>query len=215
MKPSFCYHLLMLVGTLLLTTPAQASATSCEGKVLTVFGDSLVAGFGLAPGEDFPSALGENVKDRFPGLKINNAGVSGDTTTGGLARLDWSLGEEVSAVLLELGANDALRGISPEISQKNLEAMIVRLKERDIEVMLAGMLAPPNLGEEYGSAFNGMYKKLADKHNLVLYPFFLDGVAGNPALNLPDGIHPTAEGIQLIVKNIRPKIDEFLSSVCN
>ena len=205
----------MLVGTLLLTTPAQASATSCEGKVLTVFGDSLVAGFGLAPGEDFPSALGENVKDRFPGLKINNAGVSGDTTTGGLARLDWSLGEEVSAVLLELGANDALRGISPEISQKNLEAMIVRLKERDIEVMLAGMLAPPNLGEEYGSAFNGMYKKLADKHNLVLYPFFLDGVAGNPTLNLPDGIHPTAEGIQLIVKNIRPKIDEFLSSVCN
>ncbi|MEO1140795.1 MAG: arylesterase [Pseudomonadota bacterium] len=205
----------MLVGTLLLTTPAQASATSCEGKVLTVFGDSLVAGFGLAPGEDFPSALGENVKDRFPGLKINNAGVSGDTTTGGLARLDWSLGEEVSAVLLELGANDALRGISPEISQKNLDAMIVRLKERDIEVMLAGMLAPPNLGEEYGSAFNGMYKKLADKHNLVLYPFFLDGVAGNPTLNLPDGIHPTAEGIQLIVKNIRPKIDEFLSSVCN
>ena len=205
----------MLVGTLLLTAPAQASTASCEGKVLTVFGDSLVAGFGLAPGEDFPAALGENIKDHFPGLQVNNAGVSGDTTTGGLARLDWSLGEEVSAVLLELGANDALRGISPEISQKNLEAMIVRLKERDIEVMLAGMLAPPNLGEEYGSAFNGMYKKLADKHDLVLYPFFLDGVAGNPTLNLPDGIHPTAEGIQLIVKNIRPKIDEFLSSVCN
>ena len=205
----------MLLGVLLAIAPAQASTTSCEGKVLTVFGDSLVAGFGLAPGEDFPAALGENVKDRFPGLQVNNAGVSGDTTTGGLARLDWSLGEEVSAVLLELGANDALRGISPDISQKNLEAMIVRLKERGIKIMLAGMLAPPNLGEEYGSAFNSMYKKLAEEYSLVLYPFFLDGVAGNPALNLPDGIHPTAEGIQLIVKNIRPKIDEFLSSVCS
>lgn len=215
MKPSFCYHLLMLLGALLFTTPVYASTTSCDGKVLTVFGDSLVAGFGLAPGEDFPAALNENIKDHFPGLQINNAGVSGDTTTAGLARLDWSLGEEVSAVLLELGANDALRGISPEISQKNLEAIIIRLKERDIKVMLAGMLAPPNLGAEYGTAFNGIYKNLADKHELVLYPFFLEGVAGNTALNLSDGIHPTAEGIRLIVKNIRPKIDEFLSSVCS
>ena len=177
-------------------------------------GDSLVAGYGLAPGQSFPEQLSDMLASSGSKLEIVNAGVSGDTTAGGLSRLDWSVGNDTSAVLLELGANDALRGIPPEVTAKNLEAMITSLKKREISVLIAGMMAPPNMGKSYGEQFNAIYPALAKKHSLALYPFFLEGVAANPDLNQADGIHPTAEGVGIIVERMIPQVIKFLKTVC-
>ncbi|WP_420407812.1 arylesterase [Hoeflea sp.] len=175
------------------------------------FGDSLMAGYGLNGSEGFPARLEATLKDRGHNVEITDAGVSGDTTSGGLARLDWSIPEDVDGVILELGANDALRGLPPEKTRENLEAMITRLKERGIEVLLAGMLAPPNLGEDYEARFNAIYPELAEKHDVILYPFFLDGVTGNPDLLLDDGMHPNANGINRMVDGILPYAENFLA----
>jgi acyl-CoA thioesterase-1 len=143
---------------------------------------------------------------------IANAGVSGDTSTGGLSRLDWSVSDGTRLVILELGANDMLRGIGPDITEKNLDAMIARLKQRDIAVLLAGMRAAPNLGPDYQAAFDAIYPRLAERHGVALYPFFLDGVAADPSYLLEDGMHPNAEGIDRMVEKVLPEVEKILAA---
>lgn len=199
----------MLVGLLALlslTVPGQAEPFQIVG-----FGDSLMAGYGLDPGQSFPEKLQAALREKGHDVVIANAGVSGDTTSGGLARLDWSVPDGTQLVILELGANDMLRGVAPEIAEKNLDAMLLRLKERGIGVLLAGMLAAPNLGPDYRAAFDGIYPKLAAKYGVPLYPFFMDGVAGDTTMIQPDGLHPTAEGIDRMVERILPTVERVLA----
>jgi len=190
-----------------LALSAQATA---EAAKIVAFGDSLTAGYQLAPGESFPEKLEAALRAKGHDVVIVNAGVSGDTTSGGLARLDWSVPDDTDLVILELGANDMLRGVSPEITRSNLDAMITRLDQRDIDVLLAGMLAAPNLGPDYAQAFNSIYGDLADRHDLPLYPFFLDGVAAQAGLLLEDGMHPNAEGVDRMVEGILPLVEAQL-----
>jgi acyl-CoA thioesterase-1 len=173
---------------------------------IAAFGDSLSAGYGLPQRAAFYAALERALKAGGLNVVVENAAVSGDTATAGKDRLDWSIQDGTDLVIVELGANDALRGIDPKITEAALDAILLRLKERNMRAVLAGMLAPPNNGADYGRAFDSLYQRLADKHGVTLYPFFLDGVAGNPKLNQPDGIHPTAEGIEEIVRRIAPVI---------
>ena len=190
-------------------------ATAADAPRIVVFGDSLVAGYQLPQGAGFVGRLQAKLDERNIKAKIIGAGVSGDTTSGGLARLDWSIGPDADAVILELGANDALRGLPAASSRDNLDKMLKRLKERDLPVLLAGMVAPPNMGEAYGDAFNTIYPDLAEEHDALLYPFFLDGVAADPTLNLDDGIHPNAKGIDVIVERILPKVKALIARTKN
>lgn len=190
-------------------------AAAAEPAVrLLVIGDSLTAGYGLPQDQSFPAQLEEALRAAHHDVAVINAGVSGDTAAGGLARLDWTLGGlpagQPDAAIVELGANDALRGLDPRVTQANLSAILARLGERGIPVLLTGMLAPPNLGREYATAFAAIYPRLAQEHDVLLYPFFLEGVAGNPQLNQADGIHPTAQGVSVIVNNILPAVEELL-----
>ncbi len=180
---------------------------------IVAFGDSLTAGFGLRAEEAFPAQLETALKKRGVAVEIVNAGVSGDTTAGGLARLDWSIPDGTDAVILVLGANDMLRGMAPELAQKNLDAMIRRLKARKIDVLLGGMRAAPNLGADYAAKFDAIYASLAKEHDILIYPFFLDGVAGERGLNLSDGIHPTAKGVSLVVERILPSVESLIERV--
>jgi acyl-CoA thioesterase-1 len=179
---------------------------------LVVLGDSLTAGYGLEAAQAFPARLEAALRKRGHEVAVVNAGVSGDTAKQGLERLDWSVEADADAVIVELGANDALRGLEPNETRKSLEAIIARLKERNIPVLLAGMLAPPNLGAAYKENFDAIYPELARRHGIVLYPFFLDGVATEDDLNLEDGIHPNAKGIEEIVRRMLPAVEEFLTS---
>lgn len=174
------------------------------------FGDSLMAGYQLAPGESFPEQLAKALLARGHDVVVENASVSGDTTSGGLSRLDWSIPQDTDLVILELGANDMLRGLSPSAVEENLEAMIGLLKERGIGILLLGMYAAPNLGAEYQNAFNAIYPRLAEKHDLPLVPFFLEGVAGNAAMQLDDRMHPNAEGVARMVKNVLPTLEPLI-----
>jgi acyl-CoA thioesterase I len=180
---------------------------------IVAFGDSLTAGLGLSVDDAFPAKLEAALRERGADVAITNAGVSGDTTTGGLARLDWTLSGPVDGVILELGANDALRGIDPAIARAALDEILIRLKDRDISILLTGMLAPPNMGPEYGATFNTIYPDLSDLHDVLLYPFFLDGVAGSPRLNQPDGLHPTADGVDEIVTRILPSVEKLIVQI--
>ncbi|MDP1670588.1 MAG: arylesterase [Alphaproteobacteria bacterium] len=184
-----------------------------EPPVLVVLGDSLSAGYGLAAQNAFPQKLQRHLTSLGMDVRVENAGVSGDTTADGLARLDWSVGPNADAVIIELGANDGLRGLHPEHAYANLDAILKHFQQRKLPVMLAGMRAPRNLGDEYTSAFDGIYPRLAQKYNVPLYPFFLEGVVNDPKLNQPDMLHPTAEGIDVIVRNIAPQVVEFLNSL--
>ena len=174
--------------------------------VLVALGDSLTAGYGLVAADAFPVRLESALRKAGKRVRVINAGVSGDTTAGGRARLDRVLAEEPDAAIVQLGANDALRGIDPEEASENLAVILQTLKKRGVRVLLAGMLAPPNLGDRYARAFNAIYPALAAAHDALLYPFFLDGVAANPELNQADGVHPTAEGVERIVKGIFPYV---------
>lgn len=194
-----------------IATPLWAQADDMVR--LVGFGDSLMAGYNLDSAEGFPARLQAALVEKGYQVEIADAGVSGDTTSGGLARLDWSIPEGVDGVILELGANDALRGLPPETTRENLDAMITRLKERGIAVLLAGMLAPPNMGADYEAKFNTIYPDLAKKHDVVFYPFFLDGVTGNPSLLLSDGMHPNANGINRMVEGILPYAETFLTGL--
>jgi acyl-CoA thioesterase-1 len=189
--------------------------SSAAEKVVRIvaLGDSLTAGYGLPAEAAFPVRLERALKAKGHAVTIENAGVSGDTASGGLSRLDWSVPDGTDAVILELGANDALRGIDPKVTRAALEKIVRRLKERGIAVLLAGMRAPPNMGADYGRAFDAIYGELASKYELVLYPFFLDLVAADRALNQGDGIHPTAAGVDVIVREITPKVEELIARV--
>ncbi len=190
-----------------------APAHAAEAMRIVVLGDSLVAGFNIPAKEAFPAQLERALKLRGHNVEVINAGVSGDTTAGGLERLQWSVPDKTDAVILELGANDALRGLAPQQAKANLEKIIKTLRASGTEILLAGMAAPRNLGETYVKAFDGMYPELASAHGLILYPFFLDGIALNPAFNLPDGLHPNAKGVAVIVQNILPKVEELIAKV--
>lgn len=176
------------------------------------FGDSLMAGYRLPANAGFPGQLEKALNGKGFDVTVENAGVSGDTTTGGLARIDWSVPDGTNIVILELGANDALRGVSPEITERNLDAMLTRLKERGIDVVLAGMLAPPNMGKEYAAKFNAIYPRLAQKHGVPLYPFFLDGIAANKDLLLEDGMHPNEKGVETMVSKFLPFVEKALQN---
>ncbi|KAB2851637.1 MAG: arylesterase [Hyphomicrobiaceae bacterium] len=191
---------------------AGASAENPQKPVkIVALGDSLTAGFRLRPSEAFPVQLAAALRKKGIEVEIVNAGVSGDTSRAGLERLDWAVPEGTEAVIIELGANDALRGVDPAETRRSLDAIMRRLKSRGIEMLLAGMEAPRNLGPEYGRAFNAIYPELAQAHGSLLYPFFLKGVALDPKLNLPDGLHPTAEGVARIVERIMPDVIELVA----
>jgi acyl-CoA thioesterase-1 len=191
----------------------SASARAADPLRLVALGDSLTAGYQLPPAAAFPAQLEKALTARGLAVTVENAGVSGDTASGGLARLDWAIGEGVKGVLLELGANDALRGVPPAETRAALDAIITRLKERGIGVLLIGMRAPPNMGADYQTAFDAIYPDLAAKHGVPLYPFFLDGVVADPSLNLPDGMHPTEKGVAVIVERILPSVEKFIASL--
>lgn len=184
-------------------------------KPVTVLalGDSLTAGLGLPPADAFPAKLETALKAKYPDLKIVNAGVSGDTTTDGLARLDWALTPEVNAVMVELGANDALRGLDPALAEKNLDQILGELKGKNLPVLLLGMRAPPNLGPDYAAKFDPLYQRLADKYGVLFYPFYLDGVAAQASLNQDDGIHPNAKGVDIIVTKVAPSVEQLIGQV--
>lgn len=195
-----------------LLTLATAGAALSEPYRIVGFGDSLMAGYGLSSGEGFTDRLQAALQAKGHNAIVQNAGVSGDTTSGGLARIDWSVPDGTDLVILELGANDMLRGIQPEVTRKNLDAMLARLKERKIPVLLAGMLAAPNLGSDYRQAFDGIYPELAARYGVTLYPFFLDGVAGNASLALQDGMHPNAKGVDKMVQRVLPVVEGLIAS---
>ena len=195
---------------LLLTFSGAANA---EPTRIVILGDSLTAGFGVDPGDAFPERLQEALAERGHDVEIVNGGVSGDTASDGLARVDWTIGPEASAVVVELGANDALRGVDPEITRDAIDRLVARLTERGLPVLITGMLAPPNLGSEYGEAFNSIYPEVAERYDALLYPFFLDGVAAEPDLNQADGIHPNAEGVAVIVERILPSVEALIERI--
>jgi acyl-CoA thioesterase I len=200
----------MTTGTVFAHTPASPPAQPIK---MVVLGDSLSAGLGLPASAAFPARLQKALEAK--GIKVDmiNAGVSGDTSSGGRDRLDWSVPEGTQAVILELGANDALRGTDPTVTRAALTDILTRLKARKIAVLLCGMVAPPNYGSDYATRFNAIYPDLAKSLGVPLYPFFLEGVAADAKLNQADGLHPTAEGVDVIVKNILPSVEAFLGAI--
>jgi acyl-CoA thioesterase-1 len=178
---------------------------------IVALGDSLTAGYGLSAKDGFVPRLQAAVTAKGIAAEVVNAGVSGDTSSDGLARLDWSVPQGTAAVIVELGANDMLRGIKPQITRDALDAILKRLSTRHIAVLLSGMRAAPNLGADYGKAFEAIYPDLAAKYGALLYPFFLDGVAGNLKLVQPDGLHPNPSGVGVIVERILPKVEELIT----
>jgi acyl-CoA thioesterase-1 len=215
-RVSMFMHILVLIMGLMTAEMAFAQ-TAVAGRAkpikLVVLGDSLSAGLGLSGVAAFPERLQKSLETK--GIKVDmiNAGVSGDTASGGRDRLDWSVPDGTEAVILELGANDALRGTDPNITRSALTDILARLKARKIAVLLCGMLAPPNYGSDYAARFNAIYPDLAKSFGVPLYPFFLEGVATEAKLNQPDGMHPTAEGVDVIVKNILPMVEAFLGTI--
>ncbi|MCG8545795.1 MAG: arylesterase [Alphaproteobacteria bacterium] len=188
-------------------------AAAAKEPVILALGDSLVAGYGLTDGEAFPAQLETALAKQGIRARVINGGVSGDTTAGGLQRVDWLMSDKPDLVIVELGANDGLRGIDPAETQRNLDGILTRMNEVGVRVLLAGMLAPPNLGREYGDEFNAIFPALAKKHKVALYPFFLDGVVADPELNLSDGLHPNAKGVSVIVQRILPHVVKQLGAV--
>lgn len=187
-----------------------ARAASEPAMRIVAFGDSLTAGYMLRPADAFPAQLQRALTAKGHHVEVINAGVSGDTTAAGLERFEWAIGEGTDAVILELGANDALRGIDPQQAEANLAAILSKLEARGIPVLIAGMRAPGNWGEDYVRAFDGIYPKLARAHGHLYYPFFLDGVAIDPTLNLGDGLHPNAAGVARIVAQILPLTEQLI-----
>lgn len=197
-----------IVAALLCAAPAIAQAAERPIRILA-FGDSLTQGYGVPPGDDFPDVLEHALKAKGLNVSVINAGVSGDTSAGGLARLDWSLEDANNppdAAILELGANDGLRGLPVDDMAKNLDTILARFKARGIPVLLAGMKAPRNYGDAYAKQFDAVYPQLARKYGVLLYPFFLDGVALNTNLIQADGLHPNPAGVEVIVRNMTPMV---------
>jgi acyl-CoA thioesterase-1 len=210
---SFLCLLAFALSAPTLALPASAQTQAARPVKMVVLGDSLSAGLGLVASAAFPARLQKALKAKGIEVDMVNAGVSGDTTSGGRDRLDWSVPEGTEAVILELGANDALRGLDPKVTRAALSDILTRLQARKIAVLLCGMVAPPNYGADYSARFNAIYPDLAKAFQVPLYPFFLEGVATDAKLNQADGLHPTAEGIDRIVKNILPTVEAFLSPI--
>ena len=185
-------------------------AAKAERMKILALGDSLTAGYGLGPGDGFVDILQAHLDENGFDVELINAGVSGDTTKGGLARLDWALFDQPQRAIVALGGNDMLRGLSPEQSYDNLQAILQKLEAENIPVLLAGMLAPANMGADYQAEFDSIYPKLADEFDVIFYPFFLDGVALEPTLNQPDGLHPNKEGVKIMADKITPYIQALL-----
>ena len=198
-------------GILVAASGLSASQAAAPTPVIVAFGDSLTAGLGLPEKDSFPAQLERALKARGQEVKVVNAGVSGDTAAAGLARLDWAMPDDASAVIVELGANDALQGLDPAATKATLENIITELKARGLPILLAGMEAPRNLGKDYVDQFRALYEDLATSYDLILYPFFLDGVALDDKYTLGDGLHPNAEGVARIVDGIMPKVEELLA----
>lgn len=196
-----------LAALVLAWSPAWAAPAPARVMIL---GDSIGAGYGLAATDALDALLADALAAAGHHVRVINASVSGDTTAGGLARLDWVLADKPDVVIVELGGNDGLRGIDPTVTEANLDAILGRLKRERVKVLLTGMLAPPNMGAEYGRAFNAIYPRLAKKHGVAFFPFILDGVAADPAFNQPDGIHPNAKGARLIAERLVPYIEKLI-----
>ena len=208
MKSAFFIFLALQIWVL----PAFGeSATAQLRPKIVALGDSLTAGYGLPPGAGFVPKLQAALDAKGFNVEIMDAGVAGDTTRQGLMRLDWAVGDNASGVLLELGANDALRGLDPESTEQALDEILKRLTDRNIPVLLLGMLAPPNLGANYQARYDAIFPRLAEKYQVTLYPFFLDGVAANPALNQDDGMHPNEDGVAEIVRRLLPHVENWLN----
>ena len=201
---------LLKVALALAVVQGASLAGADDACRIAVLGDSLASAYGLAIEEGFPAKLQERLRAAGYDCAVLDAGVSGDTTAGGLARLDWMLADRPSHVIVELGGNDGLRALPPEQMEANLDAIVGRLRAEGVAVLLAGMRAPPNLGRSYGEAFEAVFARVAKRHDVPLYPFFLEGVAGEVALNQADGVHPTAEGVSRIVEGILPTVTEWL-----
>jgi len=197
----------ILFAAILFSTLSNAAAATLHVLAL---GDSLTAGLGLEPSDSYPVKLEAALKAKGYDVTIVNAGVSGDTAAAGLARLDWALDDSIKAAIIELGANDALRGLQPAQTEQALEGILARLKQRNIPVLIAGMRAPPNLGPDYSAQFDGIYPRLAEKYGALIYPFFLQGVAAEPSLNQGDGMHPNAKGVEAIVSAMLPMVEQLL-----
>lgn len=199
-----------ILGFFSMTAPFAAETRPLK---LVALGDSLTAGYNLPGNAAFPTVAEKLLREKGVTVEIVNAGVSGDTTQGGLERVDWSVPDGTDGVILELGANDALRGVDPALTEKALDAIVTRLKARGIAVLLAGMYAPRSNGPDYAARFDALFPRLAEKHGLILYPFFLDGIAGDRVLNQPDLLHPTAEGVRVIATRMLPTLERFLASL--
>lgn len=194
------------------TAALVAAPAAAEPFVLLALGDSLVAGFGLPTEDGFTAVLEDALRAEGYDVTVVNAGVSGDTTAGGVARLEWALADDPDAVLVELGANDMLRGLDPSEARANLTIILDRLREKDVPTLLTGMRASPNWGSEYQAAFDAIYPDLAMHFDVPLYPFFLEGVAANADLNQPDGIHPNRDGVDVIVGNLLPYVIDLIDN---
>ena len=206
---TLAFAMIFFISVVAAPSPVQASEKE-NSVTLVALGDSLTAGFGLQPADGFTPKLEAYLRARGHNVRVVNGGVSGDTSSGGLARFDWAVPQDAHAIIIELGANDALRGINP-----NLTKIIEKSKDRGLSVLLAGMLAPPNLGPAYAEAFAAIYPTLAAQYDVPLYPFFLDGVAAQKSLNLADGIHPNAAGIDIIVSRIGPYAERLISNAAS
>jgi acyl-CoA thioesterase-1 len=209
-------HILVLMVALMTAQNVAAQTPSAAGTrpiKMVVLGDSLSAGLGLSASAAFPERLQKTLKAKGIDVDMTNAGVSGDTSSGGRDRLDWSVPDGTEAVILELGANDALRGLDPKVTREALSDILTRLKARKIAVLLCGMVAPPNYGSDYAARFNAIYPDLAQSFGVPLYPFFLEGVAADAKLNQADGMHPTPEGVDVIVKNILPSVEALVGAL--
>ncbi len=200
--------LLFALTWFLILTPAVAKPIT-----ILALGDSLTAGYGLSGSESFPVKLQDALRKTHPDITIVNGGISGDTAADGAARFDWALQENVNALIVELGANDALRGLDPAQTEAALDDILGKAKARNLPVLLMGMKAPPNMGGDYVAKFDGIYPRLAQRHGALLYPFFLDGVAAQAELNQADGIHPTAEGVDIIVSKTLPMVEQLIERV--
>jgi acyl-CoA thioesterase-1 len=198
-----------IFGAIFLGLLFAAPASASQPIKIVALGTSLTQGYGLPPGTEFTTVLQQELKKAGINAVVDNAGVSGDTSADGLSRLDWSLGDHADAVILELGSNDALRGIDPSLTDKNLRAILAKLKAVHVPVLLLGMKAPRNLGPDYARAFDPIYPKLARDYGVLYYPFVLDGVALNPKLNQADGIHPNPAGVKIIVARMLPYVEKL------
>ena len=197
--------------TLMVILAMAAPVSAAETQRVLMLGDSLTAGYGLGPGDGLVDQLQKRADDTGLSVRFINAGVSGDTTKGGLARLDWALAEGADKAVVALGGNDMLRGLSPADSFQNLRGILERLRQDNIEVLLAGMLAPANMGAEYQTDFDALYPALAAEFDIIYMPFFLQDVALVPNLNQPDGLHPNREGVAVMVDNMMPYIAALLA----